>query len=452
VAASFFLPDDLFESPPPLAELTVGDITLQGNQVVAFRVGELVASEGGCAFITGKAGTGKSVVLRCLRSVLKVIVLAPTGLAALNVGGETIHSFFGIRPSANNIYRRKPRAEALAALDAADLIAIDEVSMVRADLLDAIDVMMRTALESDEPFGGKGVVCFGDPWQIEPVVKDEDKEWLDKGGYFSPMFFDSRVWKAANPSVIELDQIFRQKDPAFIAALNDIREGGTTGIELFNQCVREPDRDTLRLVFTNKLADNINAKRLSELDGDDWKSEANVFGEITPNEYPAATSLALKVGARVMVIKNIQDKGVVNGDMGTVEQLFPTSVRVKLDRDGDSIILGKTKWKKSRYEADGDGELIETEVASFKQFPLRLAWAVTVHKSQGQTYDRCHIEMETRPHANGQLYVGLSRCRTLEGLTIGRAIEPGDNRVAARVTLWQRGLRNPFGGTAWENI
>ncbi len=423
-------------------------LSLQGTQIDAFYAAEYAAKFGGVFFLTGRAGTGKSAVISTLRERMVCMVVAPTGLAALNVGGATIHSQFGIKPGAATGQLKKLPEDFAELFYNIDLLIIDEVSMVRADLLDTVDKICRMVAGNERPFGGKGTILVGDFWQIEPVVQAVDKEWLSAGGYISPFAFHSRVWKNANPRCIELTKIWRQSDATFIDALNTVRTGGVDSLPVFNSRVAEPEADTLRLVMTNARAKEINLDKLAMVTGREWSSTAAISGDFCDKEAPVDMRLTLKIGCRVMVTRN--GNGVVNGDMGVVTGFYTNAVQVALD-SGMNVVIKKNRWKKVKtgmiVELDDDGNPHEVpgeiETGAFSQYPLKLAYAVTAHKSQGQTFDRVHLELDRRSFAHGLTYVSLSRSRTLEGLSLGRELRPSDVTVSPIVASWNERMFGP---------
>lgn len=411
----------------------MGGITLSAEQSAALRAAQSLIF-GGVLYITGKAGTGKSTVLRELREETSCIVLAPTGLAAVNVGGQTIHSFFGMKPG------EKPDMpeRSLKALKGAELIVVDEVSMVRADLMDEMDRSLRKALKDERPFGGKGVVLFGDVWQIEPVVSSAAEHEMIRSKYGSPFFFDSVVFQSIGARVIELSHVFRQQgDERFRDALNAVRTGDHRSLDVFNaRAYEKPCETTLRLTLTNAAAKDVNERRLSMLDGDKMTFTGSSSGDFG-RELPTEIDLTLKIGARVMCLANHPEAGFINGDLGFVRAFgkWGDTVEVDLDR-GDVVEVGKHTWQKLAYTWDPEEGLQSYPVARFTQLPLKLAWAATTHKAQGQTFDAVHLELERRSFAHGQTYVALSRCRTLEGLTMARRLNTTDLVVRPRVREW----------------
>lgn len=415
-------------------------------------IGRAVMHSRGMLFITGKAGTGKSTVLREMKSSRAAIVLAPTGLAAVNVGGVTIHSFFGIKPGPvddNTVGTLRDRSK--KALKACGCIVIDEVSMVRADLLDAMDSCLRRTFDSDLPFGGIAIIAFGDPYQIEPVISSDAEALMIRDKYRSPFFFDALCLAGKNIATVELTQVFRQEEGSiFVSVLNAIRVGFDAledALETINfrlQSVQDIDEYTIVLTMTNAKAEQINATRLRSIEGTYYVFVAEESGE-WKGESPAPTELKLKVGARVMTVSNKRERGELiysNGDLGTVVECDENQVVIELD-NGREVTVETFTWERLKYEYSSIGGLTAVVIGSFKQFPIKLAWAVTVHKSQGQTYDKAHLLLEVRGFAHGQVYVALSRCRTLDGMTIERRLRSDDIVVRERVTEWleeQRGV------------
>lgn len=394
-------------------------------------------------FVTGKAGTGKSTALREIRKTNRLIVLAPTGLAATNVGGQTIHSFFGLRPGPiqpDKARGLKPRTR--SALEESRAIVIDEISMVRADLLDYIDQSLRKTFDRPEaPFGGMPVVAFGDAFQIEPVVKDEAERAMLYEEYESPFFFDSKVLREGF-SVVELTDVFRQNDPEFVEALNSVRMGDDRHFDRLN--ARVSDRAKVNAVWvtlTNRKADALNARRLELVDGTSTVFHAEIDGEYPDHAKPAPERLEIKVGARVMTVANVRDDGndYVNGDVGVVTDISKDWIKVRLD-DGRDRTVVKYDWETFKFDYEKGVGLTTEKTGGYSQFPLKLAWAATVHKSQGQTYDKAHLTLESNTFAHGQTYVALSRCRSLEGLTLARKLGSRDLMVSPRVIEWHESI------------
>jgi hypothetical protein len=413
------------------------------------------AGEGGrFVFVTGKAGSGKSTVLRALQeSGMQMVICAPTGLAAINVGGQTLHSTFRLESGPNFPEKAKPiDSRRLAPIAAADAIVIDEISMVRADVMDTIDVALRRSLDPDRPFGGKTILAFGDLWQLEPVARAEEWKMLS-ADYRSPFFFDAQVFRGGREGLIEeipaaelelvaLNQVHRQSgDPEFIDALNSVRYGEAAYVPFLNQFAgRRPEKGAMVpiLTLTNDRAETVNARQLSSLPGESHHYEAEVEGNFG-RDFPCMKTLELRVGARVMAIKNVTDYEagirVVNGDVGEVIE-FRGGVPIVQFPDGRVWNAMLESWEKIKFSVTGTGksrEVTREVEASVKQVPLKLAWGITVHKSQGQTLDSALIELESRSRTHGQLYVALSRVRSREGLFLGRPLAPQDIVVSRRV-------------------
>ena len=395
-------------------------------------------------FITGRAGTGKSTLLQAfVASTAKVVaVCAPTGVAALAVGGQTIHSL--LRLPIGIIGARElgfiPK-ESLAVLANLDALVIDEVSMVSADVLDAMDRRLRQAKRRrNSPFGGVQLIMFGDPFQLAPVVSDWHRKvcechptFQEHAKYDSPWFFDASVWRETEMVRHELDTIHRQADSEFRAVLNALREGRMDpdmGRMLNEQGMREPeDPELITLATTNQAVTRINSLALERLPGKGKIAQAAIEGDFgSTSAYPADEELVLKPGARVMFLRNdtqgTDGPRFVNGTLGTVLKITDT---VTVDVDGESVLVEPVTWEKVKYEYQSSTKtLTQDVVAEFTQFPLRLAWAVTIHKAQGKTLDAAVIDLGPRAFAPGQTYVAFSRLTSLDGLYLKRPLTPSD--------------------------
>ncbi len=406
-------------------------------------------------FLTGKAGTGKTTLLQSIldKTHKNTAVVAPTGVAAINAGGMTIHSMFQLptksftpnneivdqelfvnRSSLVNI--QKIRKERKRLFQELELLIIDEISMVRADLLDAIDYTLRRMRRNQEPFGGVQLLVIGDLYQLAPVVKDYVWPTLNKY-YETPFFFSSIAWQYSNALTFELNKIYRQQDETFIQILNNIRngvknEGDITRLnENFNH--KFEAAETITLTTHNRKADAINQTELSRLDSHKFELEAKVKGQFNESSYPTNEKIILKKGAQVMFLRNHQDGTYFNGKIGVVQGKTDEGVKVFCKGDHETILVEPIQWKNTRYKLnEASGEIEPEEVGSFEQYPLKLAWAVTVHKSQGLTFDKAIVDLEDT-FAPGQLYVALSRCRSLEGLTLSSMIKAANIIVDSRV-------------------
>lgn len=390
---------------------------------------------GGHLFVTGRAGTGKSTLLRCLREMItdNMVVLAPTGLAAVNVGGQTIHSFFGFPPRLikSGDIRRSRNGQLMRRLK---LLVIDEVSMVRSDMMWAIDQSLRMNRgRPRDPFGGVRLVMFGDLHQLPPVVQEAEVAQHLESEHGGPFFFSSSALREGlGTMLLELGHVFRQSDEGLIRVLNRIREGDVEedDLELLNQRV-EPVRTLSEgdpyviLTPTNAAAHRINMAYLDALPGAVRSYEAGVTGDYNASAQPTDSTLLLKPGAKVMLLRNDADRRWVNGTVARISRLEDKQVWVTVD--GKEHEIEPVAWESRRYAFDVAAEkIIETIAGTFKQFPIRLAWALTIHKAQGLSLDRVYIDLGRGTFAHGQAYVALSRCRTLEGLALARPLRPRD--------------------------
>ncbi len=405
---------------------------------------QYVNSTGKHVFLTGKAGTGKTTFVQSLaaRTHKRTAIVAPTGIAALNAGGVTIHSQFllpfgSFAPSntfeamlpgtvvhdRSTMARRHPlNAARKKVLREIELLIVDEVSMVRADILDAIDYRLRSARRNfNTPFGGVQLLLVGDLFQLPPVVKDAELQAL-KPFYSSLFFFQSHALIAAGYVHVELDKIFRQSDETFIGLLNQLRENNLTeqGLNILNSHYQEEaNSDAITLTTHNRQADEINQVRLDGIRSASRAYEAEVHGDFPESMYPMPQTLVLKEGARVMFVKNDSQGGrYYNGKLAEVLHLEKDQVTVRMDGEEEPFKLGRVTWENIKYEVDDDSKALqESAVGQFIHFPLKLAWAITVHKSQGLTFDKAVIDVG-RAFAPGQVYVALSRLRSLDGLIL----------------------------------
>lgn len=413
-------------------------------------------------FITGRAGTGKSTLLRTFREETSLVfpVLAPTGVAALNVSGETIHRFFRFAPgmTLKDAKRRGLSRREDPLFKAIDGFIIDEISMVRADLVDCIDTFLQVVLDTPAPFGGKRIIAIGDLAQLPPVLSRHEQEAF-KQAYETPYFFSARAAQtllATNQfRFLELETVYRQTDPEFIRLLNAIRDQRPAREDLnaLNQRwgkEKQSQDHEIILTTTNDQADAINTNHLNALPHQPYTYSATTNGDFQNKDAPTDEHLILKRNARVMCIANDSAGTYVNGSLGTVSDLDEVSVTVDLD-NGTQVTLGTHTWTlfQSKYDEETK-TLVQEKLGSFEQIPLRLAWAVTIHKSQGKTFDKLVIDLERGAFAHGQVYVALSRCRTLEGITLTRPIQPHhiqvDNSIATFLAHLRKGTSFPLKG------
>jgi len=395
-------------------------------------------------FLTGKAGTGKTTFLRKLQKETKkqMAIVAPTGVAAINAGGTTIHSMFQLpfSPFVPTPEARKALVEKIKmagykrkVIQELELLVIDEISMVRADVLDAVDTVLRhIRFRHNEPFGGVQLIFIGDMFQLSPVAIDDEWRMLSRY-YQSPYFFHSRVIAEQKPVYIELNKIFRQTNTSFISILNEVRnnclsqQGLQTLMSRYQPHFVPDNSDTyITLTTHNYKADQINNLELAKIKSRTYKFEASIKGDFQEKSYPTEKVLELKVGAKVMFIRNDNEnpRRFYNGKIGTIEEITDEAIRIHCPEDKTDIEVGRFVWENIRYNTNEKTKQIEEEVTgTFTQFPLRLAWAITIHKSQGLTFDKAVIDAGDA-FASGQVYVALSRCRTLEGLVLKSRINP----------------------------
>ncbi|NOT72257.1 MAG: AAA family ATPase [Hyphomicrobium sp.] len=398
---------------------------------------DFLASDNGNLFVTGRAGTGKSTLLRALKDAAgeTMVVLAPTGLAAINVGGQTIHSFFGFPPrliQADDI-RRSRNGRLMRKLE---FLVIDEVSMVRSDLMWAIDQSLRVNRgRPREPFGGVRLLMFGDLHQLPPVVQEGEVAAHLEDAHGGPFFFSvPSLRDGAGTYRLELEQVFRQTDNDLIDVLNAIREGSVDqdDLALLNSRVHpirtlSEGEPYVILTPTNAAAKRINTAYLDALPGQPTRFQAGITGEFNENVQPADSALELKPGAKVMLLRNDPDRRWVNGSVARISRLAQKQVWIEIG--GKEYEVEPVSWEHRKYAYDQTAEkIVETIAGTFKQFPLRLAWALTIHKAQGLTLDQVYVDLGRGTFAHGQTYVALSRCRSLEGLALARTLTPSDIR------------------------
>jgi hypothetical protein len=423
-----------------------------------------------CVFITGKAGTGKSTLIEYLRenTKKKAVFIAPTGVAALNIRGKTIHSFFKFPPqviTSDAIKDNKYGEEKKSIFKSVDLIVIDEISMVRADLIQGIDFVLRNYGKSNLPFGGIQMVLVGYMYQLPPVIDQNDKINITHNGeiifegslhhyferkYKGHYFFNSDAFKNANFKYCVLNTIFRQKDDnKFMEILNAIRENKISG-EILRQLnerhfenIEESETGEIVLCATNNIASEINKRKMDELPTKAFLYEAEVKGifekEIPEKDYPAEKYLILKEQAQVMMIKNDISGRWVNGSIGIIKTLAENKIEVEIN--GTIFEVNKETWEAIDYKYDAKNDKLDTNIiGEYKQYPVKLAWAITIHKSQGKTFEKTIIDLGNGAFAHGQTYVALSRCKTLDGIRLKNPIKHKDVILDDKVVRFISGM------------
>lgn len=420
-----------------VSQADVTSINLSDEQAEVFK---LIENTNETLYVTGKAGTGKSILLQYFveHTKKRVVVVAPTGVAALNVGGQTIHSFFKLAPELQDLETLEVDGRTKELLKNIDTIVIDEVSMVRADLMEAINIKMQLALKNKLPFGGIQMVMFGDLYQLPPVVSDNELRSYFEEEYGGIYFFNAHVFKETKLRIVELSYIFRQKSERFRRLLNAIRNGEHDYdiLEELNERVvaARPESGFITLAGNNATVSKINHSKLESLTGEERVYEASVVGDMKENNFPTEKGLKLKVGAQVMLLKNDTERPRrwVNGTLGIVTKLKENEVLVNID--GVEHTVEKESWEAIKYSYDTDEKKLKKQVTSaFVQIPLRLAWAITIHKSQGQTYSSVVIDTKGGMFQSGQTYVALSRCTSLEGLYLTAPIRDRDIIIDRKV-------------------
>ena len=405
------------------------------NNVEQQKAFDLVANTNTCLFITGKAGTGKTTFIKRIQEEIhkNFLVLAPTGIAAIAVGGQTMHSFFGFPMQAMGPHTRLDvLPEKRMLLDEIDTIIVDEASMVRSDMVDGMDRYLRMAFNTNMAFGGKQVVFVGDLFQLPPVVKQgsADAEMLrDLYGAGLPFFYKAFVLKRMNLPKIEFQKVYRQSDEDFLTILNKMRNGEVKSedLALLNKHVGSEENNedfSVTLTSFNYMAEKINEQKLNEIEEEEFIYQAAIQDDFKKNDAPVPEVLRLKVGAQVIFCRNNPNSGYMNGTIAKVSALEENKILVRLE-NGSEIEVNQVSWENIQSQYNRETRKMEsTVIGSFTQFPLKLAWAITIHKSQGMTFDKMHFDLSRGTFQAGQAYVAISRMRSLDGLTLSHPIMP----------------------------
>ena len=410
--------------------------------------------------IHGRAGTGKTTLIRQVIKETKLnhVVVAPTGVAALNAGGQTIHSFFGLPPRMINLDEITPRNKLRTILRRLDFIVIDEISMVRADLMDAIDRTLRVNRGRKEPFGGVPMLLVGDFLQLPPIVEEQDEQILRNSGYDSHFAFGAKCIHSLRPHIVELNTVYRQTEREFIDLLGQLREGRNIDdvVATLNAICYRPHRATvtpITLTARTASADHHNLAGLQALRDQSRHIPAQLLVSLrsgTSNVSPRQSFLILKSDARVMLVKNDTNKRWVNGSLGTVTGMESESVRVRLDEGHAEYQITRESWESVRYEWDYSKQRIEAKVVgTYSQIPLIPAWAITIHKAQGLTLSDVRVDLGEGAFSEGQTYVALSRAKTLDGLSLAKPLTAGDVRVNPDLVDDVRRMASNGARTSW---
>jgi hypothetical protein len=410
-------------------------IQIDTHNVEQQKAFDLVAKTNTCLFITGKAGTGKTTFIKRIQEEINknFLVLAPTGIAAIAVGGQTMHSFFGFPMQTIGPHTEISLSnEKYQILKETDTIIVDEASMVRSDMVDGMDRCLRMVFKTNMPFGGKQIIFVGDLFQLPPVVKEgsADAEMLhDLYGAGLPFFYKAFVLKRMNLPKIEFQKVYRQSDEDFLNILNKMRNGEVTNEDLavLNEHVKkEADSDDYSVTLTsfNYMAEKINDEKLNAIEEEEFCYQAEIHDDFKKNDAPVPEFLKLKVGAQVIFCRNYPQAGYMNGTIGRVSKLDEEHIFVTLE-NGVEINVSKVNWENLQSKYNSQTHKMESEVVgSFTQFPLKLAWAITIHKSQGMTFEKMHFDLSRGTFQAGQAYVAISRLRSLNGLTLSNPIRP----------------------------
>ena len=402
---------------------------LSPEQMAAFNTIERTNSN---VLILGSAGTGKSTFVNYLKSATakRVVCACPTAVAALNIGGQTIHSLFQIQPR-DFIFPEflELKARVRNVLTATDILVLDEVSMIAPDLMDAMDILCRRARKNNDPFGGIQIVAIGDLFQLPPVItRDAQQYYAAEYGMSRAYFFDSHVYRRSNFVRFNFDLVYRQNDQELLEKLNALRGGDASVLEFFNSCqISDDSRRGHSVLITpfRAVAERINSERLAQIAAESVIYHGELTGNFAERDVPAPMNLELKVGALVVFVKN-SDKWH-NGSMGVVESLGAREIVVQmLNKNRDVVVVKPEKWQKIEYSRDENDRLVENETGAYKQFPLALGYAMTIHKAQGKTLDSVVVDISRGAFEHGQTYVALSRTRAATDMHIARPLSPRD--------------------------